>query len=92
MPAHSTKAAGLSKEVAVSVFPNPANDVLTITNPAGISVNKYSMKNMLGQVMKEGSITTGKNKLTIDGLAPGSYIITLYKDGGEYGNHLFVKK
>ncbi len=71
---------GLPKgEEMLSVFPNPASDNLTISNPAIIGVDSYHIRNMLGQEVANGSVVAGNNNVDIHGLAPGSYIITLQK-------------
>ncbi len=67
---------------AVVVYPNPANDLLTITgaNNAGITIT-----NTLGQVVK--TINTYTNTINIADLAKGMYVVTIVKD-----NEIITKK
>jgi hypothetical protein len=73
------------------VFPNPACEQISVNNPISVNADKYSMRDMLGQLVTEGSLTAGKNNIKISDMAPGSYIISVYKSGKESGNHIFSK-
>ena len=71
----------------VSVTPNPAVDAITVSNAIG----SYSIKNMLGQVMLEGSIDAAQPKVNVSNLAKGNYIISLGINGMQPINKIFVK-
>jgi type IX secretion system substrate protein len=75
----------------VIVYPNPATDHITISNPASNSADEYNVTNMLGQTVLQGCLIAGVQDIAVSQLADGSYVISLYKQGTEYGNHIFVK-
>ncbi len=71
----------------VSVTPNPATDAITICNVVG----RYSIKNMLGQVMLEGSIDAAQPRVNVGKLPKGNYIVSLKVDNRKPINKMFVK-
>ncbi len=75
-------------KTALTIWPNPATDAVTINNVAG----HYSMKNMLGQVMLEGSVDAAQPRVNVGNLPKGNYIISFYKAGKPLSNHFFVKQ
>ncbi len=73
------------------IYPNPATTSITISNPTSINADRYSIKNLLGQIVLDGSMNTGTQNVDISTLANGSYIISLYREGNPCGNKMFVK-
>jgi hypothetical protein len=63
--------------------------VLTVSNAE--NAQRYSIVNVLGQVMLEGSIAVQKQDINVSALPAGSYIIHLYKDGRTTAHKMFVK-
>ncbi len=53
---------------------------------------RYSIKNMLGQVMLEGGIDAAQPRVNVGDLPKGNYIISFYKAGKPVSNHLVVKQ
>ena len=89
---HPSGAATLPKAVdMIQVYPNPANDHITISNPTGVAADRYTVTDMLGRHMAGGSMVTGSNTVAVERYAPGDYVLTLYKSGGECGSHVFTK-
>jgi hypothetical protein len=75
----------------LSVFPNPASDMLNISldNAANETVS-VSLTNMIGQTVKEqnlGSNTSIKSNLDVNGLSKGIYLMNV-----KIGNSSSVKK
>jgi hypothetical protein len=69
-----------------SVYPNPANDVISIETPeAGNSVKRYTIVNMLGQVVfvrtNAGFYSSNVEQFDINELPKGVYIVELFADG-----------
>ena len=74
------------------IFPNPADDHITVSNPADNAADRYSIKNVLGQIVKNGSMIADEQSIDVSRLANGSYIINFYKEGSPISNKTFVKK
>ncbi|MBU0488475.1 MAG: T9SS type A sorting domain-containing protein [Bacteroidetes bacterium] len=60
--------------ISLVVFPNPVNDVLTITAPQGID-GKYSLKSIDGRELQNGLLQTGDLKINMSGYAAGVYVL-----------------
>lgn len=61
------------------LYPNPANNILAVTLPQGVALQKAIFYNTLGQVvMQAGNETTWD----ISGLSAGVHYVTLLTDGG----------
>ncbi|MCD6010506.1 MAG: Secretion system C-terminal sorting domain [Flavipsychrobacter sp.] len=71
----------------VSITPNPASDALTVSNVVG----RYTIKNMLGQVVLEGNIDAAQPRVNVSELAKGNYILCLATGGKKTVNKMFVK-
>jgi hypothetical protein len=76
---------------AISVFPNPAMDHITISNSGKIA-QSYRISNVLGQEVGAGMLTEVKTGVSLYELPAGSYIVTLYQQEKICGRQLFVKK
>ena len=87
--------AGLNEitEVSGKAFPNPANDVVTIsteaTGNATISVTDVTGKVVLNNSL---SLPNGTADMNIDSLESGMYIFTVAFEGGETSTFNVVKK
>ena len=77
--------------VKLKIWPNPTEEHLMVNNEDNV-VNRYTIKNILGQVISTGSINEGINILPIKTLATGSYFMHFYKDRALVSNQMFVKK
>lgn len=60
----------------LSIYPNPANEFITITNLPE-KANTYSLCNMVGQVVLSGNIAAKNQQITVGGLPAGVYILTV---------------
>src|SRR6185437_11359169 len=83
---------GATATGVLHIYPNPAADALTVDNPADIAADRYSIKDVLGQTVKDGSLVTGTQELSLLRMVPGNYIISMYKAGVPVGNKMFVKE
>ncbi len=73
------------------IYPNPATTSITISNPTSINADRYSIKNLLGQIVLDGSMNNGTQNVDVGTLPSGSYIVSLYNEGNPCGNKMFVK-
>ena len=76
-----TKIASIANTVYVKIYPNPANDELTIDADKD-AFKSCSITNSIGQEMMQQAITTAKTKLNIKALPAGLYYVTLKGDNG----------
>jgi len=60
----------------VSVFPNPANDAMTIVWP-GVETADYTVSSLTGQLVQKGSLSTGKNEIDLTSVVPGMYMMNI---------------
>ena len=66
-----------------SVFPNPANDFVTISNSENISVNSISITDLNGRVVKQNTYSNGTNvQVNISDLSSGVYMMNITSDKG----------
>jgi hypothetical protein len=66
----------------VSIFPQPATDLLTINIEDDFA---YTIYDITGKLLLNGNLQKGSNSITISTLSPGIYILTL-KDTTKYNN------
>jgi len=66
-----------------SVFPNPANDFVTISNADNISVNAISITDLNGRVVKQNTYSNVTNvQVNVSDLASGVYMMSISSDKG----------
>jgi photosystem II stability/assembly factor-like uncharacterized protein len=58
--------------ISISIFPNPASSIINVE--ANIS-SSYQIVNLLGHVVQEGTLNQGQNKLNIENIAKGNYLL-----------------
>lgn len=63
-----------------SVYPNPANDFLTIVIPEGVMLFQLSVYDLTGHLVLHDN--SGAAKLDVKSLASGMYIIKIQTEGG----------
>lgn len=59
----------------IRVFPNPANDILQISNVKG---SKVQLVNMLGKVVYESSIDQVNTQINVSSFDPGLYLLKVF--------------
>ena len=75
------------------VYPNPATDEVTITNPAGDGVKAgYEIVDMAGRTLLSGTFATDKQEINLATLPSGNYILQLHREDGAGKNQMFVKQ
>lgn len=75
-----------TNEFAVSAFvmyPNPAQDFVSIALPNGLNEGTVKIYDMLGKVVAKQAITSNENSINVSNLVSGSYMVVLRT---EYGN------
>ena len=73
--------AGVISNSNIQVYPNPANDALNIT---GIfEKTNFKLLNVTGSAVAQGTFEPGKNRVSMNLLASGVYILELKGENGE---------
>lgn len=66
-----------------NVFPNPMNDVVTITNNENINIDQIQVFDISGKSVKTHSYTnTNKVQLNLEKLASGTYLLHINTNKG----------
>ena len=61
----------------LTVYPNPANDVLFVRTHAVRPYEEYRITNLMGQTLLQGNINAENQRIDISGLPTGMYFITI---------------
>jgi hypothetical protein len=64
----------------VSIYPNPANDKLTIEISNSIGMVNYQLTDVLGQWVAAGGGQNAKFDISLEGIANGIYMLTIQAD------------
>ena len=64
----------------LNISPNPAKDVLKISNKQNITISSIRIYNMLGQLVE--TVVKPTNLIDVSGLKTGNYIISITSDKG----------
>ena len=79
----------IQSEKKVNIYPNPAQNEITIENTAGSVVRIY---NLLGQKMLSQKIISNKESLNVESLLSGTYLVQIESQNGEIQNKRLVKE
>ena len=82
---------GLDKEAAITYFPNPTNDFITI-NDRERTVSEVSIFNSLGELLK--TYPTGNVEfytINLNGFSKGIYYLVAYRKNQSKVSHLIIK-
>lgn len=72
----------------VSIYPNPAKDMVSLTNVEGCTIEIY---NILGQIVLTQVATSALESVNISDLTTGSYIIRITNENGNVTSKQIVK-
>lgn len=85
----------LSKELGLSLYPNPANNSFVTLSFDGVETSKvyhYSITGTLGELLQEGEISKRETELNIRALSSGVYVVQVFGNKGERWSVKFVKE
>lgn len=85
---------GISKyeKEAVTIFPNPAKDEMTIKLKADLGLVSYRILNIYGQVIMSGVLREVNNTIDVKALPAGQYNVLLQDEGKLNMNKVFLKQ
>ena len=72
------------------VFPNPVKDNLTIQLVSNTNPATFSIANLVGQVIKKGSLNTVSNSISLESIQEGFYLVTISQNGKTSTSKIFV--
>jgi len=78
------------KTEQVSVFPNPANDLINIIIPANYENSEFSLLNLQGILVFHRSLHSGTNTFSISGIIPGVYFYQIASNQGSRNGKLTI--
>lgn len=76
----ATMGTGAFGLASVKVYPNPADNVLTVTGNEELAYTLYSV---LGAEVGRGDLTEGHSQIKLDGMAAGWYLLKLQNASGQ---------
>lgn len=68
---------------SITIYPNPASDVLTIQNDLNTIINKVQLVNSTGQIVLNKTINSFSTELDIKSIESGFYIIQIITEKGD---------
>ncbi len=79
----------VSKIDGLSVYPNPAKDVLNIK--ANVSIQSVNILNTMGQVVYTAIVNANTTSIQVDGLSAGVYTVVINSDNAMSTQKLIIK-
>jgi PKD repeat protein len=83
---------GTVNTLSLQIYPNPAQNQLTVVIPNGTQGGKLAIINNLGMLVKEITVTDNRTTIAINELAAGIYHLTYTSAEGTKGAGKFVKQ
>lgn len=74
-----------------SVYPNPADDFITISSINNIYISNIQIVDSKGVVVLSQNINSTRNIVDVKNLKPGSYILKVFSDEVEYSTKIIIK-
>ena len=76
----------------ISLYPNPANDYITIDIPTTYNKSTLQILNVQGQLVYSQKVTEGVQNIQLDNLVSGLYMVTIQADGKRYSQKLIISQ
>jgi Secretion system C-terminal sorting domain len=87
-----TKLVTLSSSDKISVWPNPAKDVVYVQNNETNSGSKMEIYDLFGKMIAANTLHAGNNSINVSNLSVGAYIVHISKSNGEVENQKIIKQ
>lgn len=78
----STLATDQFDALEISVYPNPANDLVTISNTTNAIISNVEMTDLNGRIVKNTSLNATEGQINISDLSTGVYLMKVSSDQG----------
>ena len=76
---------------SISVYPNPVNDILTISSSSN-QILRVEIFNVSGQKVYSENLKNNQKEITVNFLVEGLYFIQIQENNGQINNFKIVKK
>jgi hypothetical protein len=86
------KVAVLSSSDKISIWPNPAKDVVYVQNNETEGGSKMQIFDLFGKMIASNTLHSGNNSINVSNLSAGAYIVHISKANGETENQKIVKQ
>ncbi|WP_395047893.1 T9SS type A sorting domain-containing protein [Flavobacterium sp.] len=73
----STLSTNSFEKTGISIYPNPANSVITINNVNFTEKISYTLTSIMGQIVKNGKIISPSQRIDIENLPPSIYFLNI---------------
>ena len=73
----------------ISLYPNPTNGIIKISNPNDLKIEKVDIYNLYGQKVLSGKYT---RQIDVDHFTPGIYLIHIEDAQGKQGSFKIIKR
>lgn len=67
----------LAKSLVVTIYPNPATDMITIRQDNPVANQPYALHDMAGEMITNGMLQEQSTVISLSGLAPGVYFLRI---------------
>lgn len=75
-------------QIEVKIYPNPATDYVQVSSEV---IDRVEIHNMLGQKVFDGFYGDSHVVVSTDGMAPGTYVVTVTSNGTQITKQVVVK-
>ena len=75
----------------ISVYPNPANGIVTISYETSFMVGNLTLTDITGKVVLSATLTDATTEINISGIPAGLYIVTTNFDGNSITEKLVIQ-
>jgi len=78
----------------IGLFPNPASNVVTISNPNQVNLLEARIIDVTGRVIKTIDLSSNldsERRLDVSSLSPANYFVTIKSSQGEVTKQLIIK-
>lgn len=82
--ASNSVAGGGTLGTAPVVYPNPTAQAMNIVLPNTATSATFTLNDLSGRTVQSGALTNNSNRISIENLTPGIYILQLQSEGQKY--------
>lgn len=86
------KLAVISSSEKISIWPNPAKDMVYVQNNETEGGSKMEIFDLFGKMIVSNTLHSGNNSINVSNLSAGAYIVHIVKTNGEIENQKIVKQ
>lgn len=80
-----------ASDLGIMIYPNPADQVVTVSQPAGLHMNAYTVWNVNGQRVGSGLLEEGQTKINSAAWLPGVYTICFFDPESPQPRRTFLR-